>query len=229
MVDIQIPQIGESITTVFIARWIKQAGEFIQEGESLLEIDSDKASMEVPSPTSGKVVEVLFEDGDEVAVGAVIARIDASATAAAPAAAPAISSVKQETTGEVRAGPAARQAASVVGVSLEKVAGTGPRGRITTSDVQTASQPAPAPVAKPCARPAPMVDTGVLVEREKMTPLRRTIARRLVEAQQTAAMLTTFNEVDMTRIMALRKSYQDRFVKKNGFKLGFMSFFVKAA
>ena len=229
MVDIQIPQIGESITTVFIARWIKQAGEFIQEGESLLEIDSDKASMEVPSPTSGKVVEVLFEDGDEVAVGAVIARIDASATAAAPAAAPAISSVKQETTGEVRAGPAARQAASVVGVSLEKVAGTGPRGRITTSDVQTASQPAPAPVAKPFARPAPMVDTGVLVERVKMTPLRRTIARRLVEAQQTAAMLTTFNEVDMTRIMALRKSYQDRFVKKNGFKLGFMSFFVKAA
>ena len=129
MVDIQIPQIGESITTVFIARWIKKAGEFIQEGESLLEIDSDKASMEVPSPTSGKVVEVLFEDGDEVAVGAVIARIDAAATAAAPAAAPADSSDKKETTGEVRAGPAARQAASVGGVSLDKVAGTGPRGR----------------------------------------------------------------------------------------------------
>jgi len=225
MIDVPIPQIGESITHVFISRWIVQPGQPVKEGEGILELDSDKASMEVPSPVSGVLSETLAEEGDEIAIGAVVARIDETATVA-EASAPVGESAAPAA--DTRAGPAARQAAQEKGVDLGSVTGTGPRGRVTSEDVNSAG--APSPVA---ASPAPApsispVDTGALTERVKMTPLRRTIARRLVEAQQTAAMLTTFNEVDMSAIMAIRKQYQDQFVKKYGIKLGFMSFFLKA-
>ena len=222
MLQMTIPQIGESITTVFISRWIRNPGEYVKAGEPVVELDSDKASMEVPAPQSGRLVETLVDEGDEVAIGAVIATLDESAEP--DAAASPEPETAEGASDAVRAGPAARQVAHEKGVSIDEVQGTGPRGRVTSSDVERAATPAPPPAAAKVRAPA----SGSLVERVPMTPLRRTIARRLVEAQQTAAMLTTFNEVDLTAVMALRKAYQDRFVKKYGIKLGFMSFFAKA-
>ncbi|MEN0063419.1 MAG: 2-oxoglutarate dehydrogenase complex dihydrolipoyllysine-residue succinyltransferase [Myxococcota bacterium] len=225
MVDVTIPQIGESITTVFIARWIKKPGEAVAVGDAIVELDSDKASMEVPSPSAGVLTETLVEEGDEVDIGSIIARIDETAEvprAPAPSEEPAAA----EDASSVRAGPAARQQARQSGVDLGGVEGTGPRGRVTSGDVRgTATAQAPKSVRAPNA---PSSTPGG-VERRKMTPLRRTIARRLVEAQHNAAMLTTFNEIDMSRVIALRKRYQEEFKAKHGIKLGFMSFFVKAA
>ena len=236
MVDVTIPQIGESITTVFIARWLKQPGDVVSSGDSIVELDSDKASMEVPAPSGGVLRETLAAEGDEVEIGSIVARIDEAAEAAgagstpeggAPGADPAHSSP------EVRAGPAARQAAARGGVDLGSVDGTGPRGRVTTGDVQRAHRSSEPPA--PPAPPAPQAQAQAQapgapgrIERIRMTPLRRTIARRLVEAQHNAAMLTTFNEIDMSSVIALRKRYQERFQAANGIKLGFMSFFVKA-
>ena len=234
-----VPTIGESITSAFIAQWFKKVGEYVSEGETLLEIDSDKASLEVPSPVSGVVTELLAEDGDEVPIGSTIAQIDTSAAApsegggsasAAPAAsdaAPAAEGGRSATPSAKgpQAGPAARHAAAEHGVDIGSVSGTGVRGRVLAKDVAAAAQSAPAPAA---SAPAAPVDNTARTERVPMSPLRRTIARRLVEAQQTAAMLTTFNEIDMSAVIALRKQYQERWVAKHGAKLGFMSFFVKA-
>lgn len=231
-----VPTIGESISSAYISQWYKQVGEAVSEGDDLLEVDSDKASLAVPSPVSGVVVELVAEEGDEVPIGATIAYIDTTATASAPAPDPAqaASPAAVEDAGEGRAatpsskgpqtGPAARQVAASTGVDVASVTGSGVRGRVLSKDVEAAAQSVPAPAPAP----QPPVDNTARTERVVMTPLRRTIARRLVEAQQTAAMLTTFNEIDMSRVMGLRKQYQDRFVKKNGRKLGFMSFFVKA-
>jgi 2-oxoglutarate dehydrogenase E2 component (dihydrolipoamide succinyltransferase) len=240
--EVKVPQIGESVATAFIAQWFKAPGDYIHAGEALMEVDSDKASLEVPSPVSGTVIELAAEEGDEVGVGSTIAWIDESGAVPAPteegaptveAPAPAGSSVGRAATPSSKgpqAGPAARQAAAGAGVDLMAVSGTGVRGRVTADDVRRTAAtapaaPPPAPVGASVAPP----DLTALTERVPMTPLRRTIARRLVEAQQTAAMLTTFNEVDMSAIKALRSRYQERFVKRYGRKLGFMSFFVKAA
>jgi len=223
-----VPTIGESITSAFIAQWFKKVGEAVSEGETLLEVDSDKASLEVPSPVSGVVVELVAEEGDEVPIGSTIAFVDTSASvpagggSAPTPAAPAASSKGPQT------GPAARQVAAEKGIAIGSVSGTGVRGRVLSKDVEAAASAKAAPAPAPAPVAAAPVDSSARTERVVMSPLRRTIARRLVEAQQTAAMLTTFNEIDMTRVMALRKQYQERFVKKNGFKLGFMSFFVKA-
>ncbi|MBX2803766.1 MAG: 2-oxoglutarate dehydrogenase complex dihydrolipoyllysine-residue succinyltransferase [Myxococcales bacterium] len=223
MVDVTIPQIGESINTVFIARWIKKPGDVVSSGESIVELDSDKASMEVPSPSGGVITETLAAEGDEVEIGSIVARIDESATPDPAEETTGPTSAPPADPGDVRAGPAARKEAQRKGVDIGDVEGTGPRGRVTSSDVRRADE---VPRAPEQGQPAPAVGR---TERVRMTPLRRTIARRLVEAQQTAAMLTTFNEVDMSQIIALRKRYQDRFKARNGIKLGFMSFFVKAA
>ena len=236
--ELKVPQIGESVATAFIAQWFKKPGEYVEEGESIMEVDSDKASLEVPSPVSGVVLELVADEGDEVGVGSTIAWIDtaaerpAGATAPADAAEPvapdaASSDAARQATPSAKGpqtGPAARQAAASTGVDVRSVEGTGVRGRVTAEDVrrQASSSPA-APVS------AGVPDNSARTERVVMTPLRRTIARRLVEAQHTAAMLTTFNEVDLTAVKAIRKQYQDLFVKKYGRKLGFMSFFVKAA
>jgi 2-oxoglutarate dehydrogenase E2 component (dihydrolipoamide succinyltransferase) len=231
MIDLTIPRIGESITTVFIARWLKKPGEAVSEGESIVELDSDKASMEVPSPASGVLKEHLADEGAEVEVGSVVARIDDAASVASAgsdngAGAPSAAPAKQDDGGDgVRAGPAARQAAVASGVDLAGVSGTGPRGRVTSSDVRRARETEQTPTGRVPAPSSPAQRT----ERVPMSPLRRTIARRLVEAQQTAAMLTTFNEIDMSAVMSLRKRHQERFVERHGTKLGFMSFFVKAA
>jgi 2-oxoglutarate dehydrogenase E2 component (dihydrolipoamide succinyltransferase) len=222
--NVTVPQVGESIKTVIIARWIRKPGDAVQKGASILEIDSDKASLEVPSPVDGVLSEQLAAEGEEVAIGAVVARI--AEGAAAPAAAP-VAVAAPEADRAPKAGPAVRQMAAAGGVNLAEVEGTGRRGQITREDISRAA-PAPAAVA-PAASASGFASEESRVERVAMTPLRRTIARRLVEAQQTAAMLTTFNEVDMAPVMALRSRYQDNFTKRYGIKLGFMSFFVKAA
>lgn len=236
--EVLVPTIGESITSVFIGTWFKKQGDLIREGDSLLEIDSDKASLEVPSPVSGKVVELLVEEGDEADIGAIIAIIDstvevgaaAAVTPEAPAAPAAAGPAGRQATVSNKGpqtGPAARQAAAGAGVDISAVQGSGVRGRVLSKDVEAAASSVVASGGQ--AAPPVTVDTDALEERVPMSPLRRTIARRLVEAQQTAAMLTTFNEVDLTNVIALRKRYQDKFVGKYGRKLGFMSFFVKAA
>ncbi len=217
MIDVVIPRIGESIQTVILARWLKQPGESVAEGEAIVAIDSDKASLDVPSPAGGVFRERLAADGDEVAIGAIVGRIEPGAVATAPVA-PVVE------VAEVRAGPAARQAASEQGIVLTEVSGSGPRGRVVSADL---SRPQPAVVHKaPVQVPT---DTVTGTRRVPMSPLRRTIARRLLQATQQTAMLTTFNEVDLSRVVALRKAYQDDFVKRHGVKLGFMGFFVKAA
>jgi 2-oxoglutarate dehydrogenase E2 component (dihydrolipoamide succinyltransferase) len=227
-IDVVVPTLGESLTSVVLARWLKNVGDRVQAGEPVVSVDSDKASMDVPSPAAGTLAAHLAAEGDEVAIGAIIARIEAGDGVAAPAA-PAHEAAATATT--VRTGPAARQAASRDHVDLKDVTGTGRRGRVTTEDVSRARAPAPVAAAPlPAPAPAPVAPpSGGKVQRVRMTPLRRTIARRLVQAQQTAAILTTFNEIDMSAVMALRARHQDRFVARHGIKLGFMSFFVKAS
>jgi 2-oxoglutarate dehydrogenase E2 component (dihydrolipoamide succinyltransferase) len=229
-IEVTIPQIGESVATVFIARWLRQPGEAVRAGEGIIELDSDKASMEVPAPVGGVLLEQLAAEGDEIAVGAPIARIDEGATVAATTSASSTAAAEaaspEAAESEVRAGPAARRHAQEEGVSLSEVSGSGPRGRVISSDVVSATTNFQAPVG---SVPVPEVGIGESrTERVPMSPLRRTIARRLVEAQHTAAMLTTFNEVDMSGVMSLRKRHQDKFIEKYGHKVGFMSFFVKA-
>jgi len=224
--ELVIPQVGESITVVYIARWFVQPGEAVVEGEPVLEIDSDKATLEVPAVCNGVLLEQLAQDGDEVPIGALIARIDETATAAPKATATEAAPAAAESTSA--AGPAARQAAHQAGVQLSSVEGSGRRGRILSQDVGAAKSTTEVVARGGQKAPPTPPPSENRVERVRMTPLRRTIARRLVEAQQTAAILTTFNEVDMGRVMGLRKRYQEQFVERYGIKLGFMSFFVKA-
>jgi 2-oxoglutarate dehydrogenase E2 component (dihydrolipoamide succinyltransferase) len=245
-VEIKVPTLGESVTEATVAKWLKAAGEAVRADEPLVELETDKVSLEVNAPTSGTLAEVLVSEGDDVAVGAVLGRITegaAEAGAAAPApkatapAAPAAPAAKPAEAAK-SAGPAARKIAAEKGVELAAVSGTGPKGNVTKGDV-LAAKPAPAeaaPAAKPAPAPAPSPARAPAAaqapgreERVRMTRLRKRIAERLKEAQNTAAMLTTFNEVDMTEVMQLRTRYQDSFSKKHGVKLGFMSFFVKAS
>ena len=228
--EVCVPQIGESIKSAFIGQWMKGPGEYVEAGEPLVEIESDKATLEVPAPVSGRVVETLAGEGDEVLIGAPIAHLDSSAEAPAPASKAPVDDTPEETPSvDVRtatpsgkgpqSGPAARQEAAASGVHIQTVQGTGVRGRVLRSDV-VAARGVGAADAGPQGQP--------LEERVVMSPLRRTIAQRLVQAQHTTAMLTTFNEVDLTEIKALRKRYQESFVSRYGVKLGFMSFFLKA-
>jgi len=232
LTDVVVPSVGESITSVFIAAWLKQPGDSVAVGDPILEIDSDKASLEVPSPVAGVLRETLVEEGDEVNIGAVIARVEEGAVAAAPAAA-APADAAETAADRAASGPAARQLAQRKGVDIAGVSGSGARGRVLSQDV-VAAAPTPAPASRPVApTPAPRAarpatPAGERTERVPMTPMRRTIARRLVESKQTTAMLTTFNEVDLTAVKTLRKQYQEGFVARHGIKLGFMSFFIKA-
>ncbi len=193
--DVIVPTVGESVTEIFEVRILKGVGEYVKEGEVMLEGDSDKASIEIVSPVTGQITEILVEEGADFPIGNAIARVEEKAIPAT----------------ETSVAPA-----PVAEVSVKEE---------DASAVEVSPKPALAPV--PTEAPKTVTPVGG-EKRVKMTPLRRTIARRLVEAQQTAAMLTTFNEADMTAIFALRKKYQDKFVDRHGTKLGFMSFFVKA-
>ncbi|MBQ71431.1 MAG: dihydrolipoyllysine-residue succinyltransferase [Planctomycetaceae bacterium] len=253
-VDITIPSPGESIAEVTVGSWMKQSGDWVEKDEIILEIESDKATLEIVSPASG-VLNATGETGVELEVGASVGSIDTDASkpadtngSAAPAetkAAAPSAPADEGTASDVKATPVARKIAADSGVDLSKVDGTGPSGRVTKADVLAAktapAAAAPAPAAAPAATPAPTPEPAPVVipesgstggsrdvRRVRMTKLRQRIAERLVESQRNAATLTTFNEVDMTRTMALRKQYKEAFAEKYGVGLGFMSFFVKA-
>jgi len=232
-IDILVPQMGESVTEGVIAQWLKNEGDTVSADEPLVEIETDKITVEVPAASAGVLLKQGAGEGDTVNVGDVIGSIDgnASATAPAPAAAsPAPAAQAPVASAGGAAMPAARAEAQRSGVDVGSVAGTGRGGRVLKEDVQRAAS-APAP-AKP-TRSAPPVVSAPSTEgretRKKMTSLRRRVAERLVHSQQTAAILTTFNEVDMSAVMALRSKWKQKFVDNHGVKLGFMSFFVKAA
>ncbi len=234
MADIKVPTLGESISTATIAKLVKNVGDAVKADEVVMELETDKVTVEVTAPAAGVIESLAVKQGDEVGVGAVLGSVKegavaaakpAAASAPAQAAAPAAAAAPKVVGGGAAAPvamPSAAKLAAEKGVDLSVVQGSGKDGRVLKEDVQNANTGTSAPKAAPAA-----AQGGE--ERVKMSKLRQRIAQRLKESQNTAAMLTTFNEVDMTEIMNLRKKYQDSFVEKHGTKLGFMSFFVKAA
>ncbi|WP_034161546.1 2-oxoglutarate dehydrogenase complex dihydrolipoyllysine-residue succinyltransferase [Sphingomonas sp. ERG5] len=240
--EVTVPVLGESITEATLGEWLKQPGDAVAVDEPIASLETDKVSVEVPSPVAGVMGAHAVQVGDTVQVGAMIATIEAGAGAPAQAAAPQPAVTESPKVAEPAAasddGPAAlspsvRRAVLEHGVDPATVKGTGKDGRITKDDViAAAATPVAAPVAAaaaPVASPSVAQSTGRKEERVRMTRLRQTIAKRLKEAQNTAAMLTTFNDVDMTAVIAARAKYKDLFEKKHGVRLGFMGFFVKAA
>lgn len=252
MTEIRVPTLGESVTEATIGRWFKKAGEAVAVDEPLVELETDKVTIEVPAPVAGTLGEIIAKDGETVAVGALLGQINdgaapaakpaaaaaAPAKAAAPAAAaaaPAPAAAPKAPPADAPLAPSVRKLSAESGIDASTVPGSGKDGRVTKGDMLAAIEKAasaPTPVNQPAAAvqvraPSP-ADDAAREERVKMTRLRQTIARRLKDVQNTAAMLTTFNEVDMTNVMALRAHYKDAFEKKHGVKLGFMGFFTKA-
>jgi len=231
-VDVMVPTLGESVSEATVSTWFKQVGDTVQQDEMLCELETDKVSVEVPAPASGTLTEIFAAEGATVAAGGKLAVMGgASASAAAPAAA-APAPAAASTSKDVEDSPAAKKAMAEAGISRDAVQGTGRDGRVMKDDVARALATAastPAPAAAVAAPRAPIsADDASREERVKMTRLRQTIAKRLKDSQNTAAMLTTYNEVDMTEVMAVRKEYKDAFEKKHGARMGFMSFFTKA-
>ena len=257
MAEIRVPTLGESVTEATIGKWFKKAGDVVAVDEPLVELETDKVTIEVPAPAAGVLTDVAVKDGDTVAVGALLGAIKEGA-GAAPAAKPEQKAEKAKAVdggseqpkpkedtapkpaaakpaGDIPLAPSVRRIAAETGIDASSVAATGKDGRVTKGDMlaaieRAAAQPTPvsAPAAAVQARAPSPPDDAAREERVRMTRLRQTIARRLKDAQNTAAMLTTFNEVDMTHVMALRSQYRDLFEKKHGIKLGFMGFFVRA-
>ena len=227
--EIRVPALGESVTEATIAKWFKQVGDMVKADEPMVELETDKVTVEVPAPASGKLMMISAPAGMTVNVGALLGTIMEGAVDAAPSkpvaatAVPVAAKVEASPKAEATLSPAVRKIVTENNVEPASVAGTGKEGRITKGDVIEH-------LAKPVTMPAasPVVAAAGAEERVKMSRLRLTIARRLKDAQNTAAMLTTFNEVDMTAVMALRNTFKDAFEKKHGVKLGFMSFFAKA-
>ena len=243
MTDIRVPTLGESVTEATVGKWFKQPGDAVAVDEPLVELETDKVTLEVPAPAAGVLSDVAVKEGATVAPGALLGQIkDGAAAAAAPkAAAPAAKPAEapKPTPAPAAAAmpmpPSVRKMAAESGVDAGKVEGSGVRGQVTKGDMMAAIERAaaqPTPVSTPAASaqmraPSPP-DDAAREERVHMTRLRQTIARRLKDAQNTAAMLTTFNEVDMSAVMHMRNEYKDLFEKKHGVKLGFMGFFVRA-
>ncbi len=235
MAEVRVPTLGESVTEATIATWFKQPGDAVAVDEMLCELETDKVTVEVPAAVSGVLAEIVAPEGSTVGVDALLAIIaegDSSTATAAPAKAEATPpAAAASADAGIKNAPAAEKLMADSGLSADQVTGTGRDGRIMKDDVQKAmATPAPAPAAAPVAPPsAPgAADQAAREERVKMTRLRKTIAKRLKDSQNTAAMLTTYNEVDMTAVMELRNEYKELFLKKHGVKLGFMSFFTKA-
>jgi 2-oxoglutarate dehydrogenase E2 component (dihydrolipoamide succinyltransferase) len=245
-VALKVPAVGESIKEVEIANWLKGVGDRIERDEPLVVVESDKATVEVPSPVSGKISELLKKKGDKAAVGELIAYIEEGAgTAGLVAAEPKKDAVPPNVTvkpaaeiqgaghkGATRIMPAAQRALHEHGLSPEQVDATGPGGRLLKEDVLRRAEQEQKQETRPAAVKTPaasLSEDGRQQEVVRMSPMRRRIAERLVEAQSTAALLTTFNEIDMTAVMALRQKHKENFQQRYNIKLGFMSFFVKAA
>ncbi len=228
-IEIRVPQLPESVSDASIAAWVVNVGDSVTEDQNILELETDKVVLEVPAPASGVIVELNVEEGDTVLAGDLLGTIDETATAAAaPTKATESGSDTKASSDSTNASPSVRKTMAENDVSGSDVTGSGKHGRILKSDVENH-------LKKPAAaNTAPKIDTMLNTEgreerRVPMTRLRAKIAERLLSAQQTAAILTTFNEVDLTEVMRLRKEYQERFTKVHGIKLGFMSFFIKAA
>lgn len=239
MADVKVPVLGESITEATLGEWLKNPGDPVKLDEPIASLETDKVSVEVPSPVAGVMGDQLVKVGDTVAVGAVIATVGEGGAAAAPSPAPATEPAPTPAPAAAPApaasdaaaalSPSVRRAVLETGVDPSTVQGTGKDGRLTKDDVVAAAAAKP---TAPAATPAPAAAAatgGRKEERVRMTRLRQTVAKRLKEAQNTAAMLTTFNDVDMTEVIAARTKYKDLFEKKHGVRLGFMGFFVKAA
>lgn len=247
--EIRVPTLGESVTEATIGKWFKKAGDTVAADEPIVELETDKVTIEVPAPSAGVLSEIIAKDGETVGVGALLGSIgEGSVTAkAAPAAAPVKAEAPKAEAPKVEApkaeaqapaaapagtnGPAVAKLAAESGLNPAMLAGTGKDARVTKGDMLAALATAPAPAAARAPAPArapSAPDDAAREERVKMTKLRQTIARRLKDAQDTAAMLTTFNDVDMSAVMSLRAQYKDVFEKKHGVKLGFMGFFTKA-
>ncbi|HZV57002.1 MAG TPA: 2-oxoglutarate dehydrogenase complex dihydrolipoyllysine-residue succinyltransferase [Sphingobium sp.] len=257
--EVKVPALGESVTEATVGQWLKKPGDAVKMDEPIASLETDKVAVEVPSPVAGVLGELLVKEGDTVNVGAVIATVEAggagasAAPAKAPAAQPAAAApspaaaaapvpaaapapAEPEVAGAVTLSPAVRRLVLEHGLDPSRITGTGKDGRLTKDDVMAAiaagsavaAAPAPAAEAAP-ATPAASGAPGRAQERVKMTRLRQTVARRLKEAQNNAAILTTFNDVDMSAVIAARAKYKDLFEKKHGVRLGFMGFFVKAA
>ena len=252
--EIRVPTLGESVTEATIGKWFKKAGDTVVADEPIVELETDKVTIEVPAPSAGVLSEIIAKDGETVGVGALLGSIGegSGAAKAAPAAAPAKAEAPKEAPkaeapkaeapkAEAPApaaaassganGPAVAKLAAESGLNPAMLAGTGKDARVTKGDMLAALATAPAPAAARAPAPArapSAPDDASREERVKMTKLRQTIARRLKDAQDTAAMLTTFNDVDMSAVMNLRAQYKDVFEKKHGVKLGFMGFFTKA-
>jgi 2-oxoglutarate dehydrogenase E2 component (dihydrolipoamide succinyltransferase) len=243
MTDIRVPTLGESVTEATVGKWFKQPGDAVAVDEPLVELETDKVTLEVPAPAAGVLGEITAVNGATVAVGALLGQIQdgaggAAAKPAAPKAAeapkPAAAPAASATASAMPLPPSVKKIAAESGVDPSKIDGTGVRGQVTKGDMlnaieRAAAQPTPVPTQAPAQMRAPSpADDAAREERVHMTRLRQTIARRLKDAQNTAAMLTTFNEVDMSAVMHLRNQYKDLFEKKHGVKLGFMGFFVRA-
>ena len=251
-IEIRVPALGESISEATVGKWFKKAGEPVQADEPLVELETDKVTLEVNAPSSGVLSEIAAETGQTVAIGALLGQLSAGAATPAATSVPAAAAKAAPAPAAATPMPPAPAAAKLAAedkIDLASAAGSGKRGQVLKGDVlaAVASARAPSPVVAPAplqapalapipaSAPAPMPaprtiapDDSAREERVRMTKLRQTIARRLKDAQNTAAMLTTFNEVDMSEVMALRARYKDAFEKKHGAKLGFMGFFVKA-
>ena len=250
-IEIRVPTLGKSISEATVGKWFKKAGEPVRADEPLVELETDKVTLEVNAPGAGVLSEITAETGETVAIGALLGQVSggpAAAQAAAPPSAPPKAAPAPSPATAMPPAPSAAKIAAESKIDIDSVAGSGKRGQILKGDVLAAVSaaasapapvvtrapapgPAPTPAPVPVSAPPPRVSTpddSTREERVRMTKLRQTIARRLKDAQNSAAMLTTFNEVDMTEVMALRARYKDAFEKKHGAKLGFMGFFVKA-
>ncbi len=250
-VEIKVPALGESITEATVAQWFKTAGDAVNADEPLVELETDKVTLEVPAPAGGTLSEIRVDQGENVEIGAVLGLIDegaagkpaAAPAAEAPAPAPQAPAPAEKPAAAAPMSPAVRKLVDENALEPAQIAATGKGGRLTKGDVlrvieggqaaapaapQPTAAPAPAPIPAPAPAPSGPRPDAEREQRVRMTRLRKRIAERLKEAQNTAAILTTFNEVDMTNVMALRKTYRDAFEKKHGVRLGFMSLFVKA-
>src|SRR5450830_339888 len=244
MADIRVPTLGESVTEATVGKWFKQPGEAVAVDEPVVELETDKVTLEVPAPATGVLSDIAAKTGDTVGVAALLGHIKEGAAAAPAKAAPPAAKPPEAPkpappaaakSADMPLPPSVRKLAAESGIDAAKVAGSGMPGQVSKGDMMAAIERAaasPTPVAATAAAvqmraPSP-TDDAVREERVHMTRLRQTIARRLKDAQNTAAMLTTFNEVDMSAVMALRNQYKDLFEKKHGVKLGFMGFFVRA-
>ena len=236
-VELTVPQLGESITEAVVGKWHKKIGEPFKVDEPLVVLETDKVTIDVPAPSAGSLSEISHAEGDRVKIGDVLGRIQAGSAASAPepakadagAGAGAAKASASASSEKARVSPVARNVAEDKGINPQEVKGTGLSGRVTKADVLTVVEGKGSAGGAAQTQAAPTRANAAREERVKMTPLRRRVAERLLAAQSTAAILTTFNEVDMGEVMALRKRHAEKFQTRHGVKLGFMSFFVRAA